>query len=86
MGIIQAIYFQHTPAHKKPARAEAGGASNRGLRGSAKDRSGRYAIADDARYFFRHKVLPKLEMARQRGDVVRFLNGQWFINGEQVKV
>ena len=84
MGMIQAMYFQNTPAHKLPKRAVAAGSDNRGIKGSAKDRSGRYALANEAQHYFKRKVLPKLEAARKRGDMVRFSNNTWTINGEPV--
>lgn len=83
--MIQSIYFQNMPAHKKPARADSGGASNKGLRGSQRDRSGVYAVAKEAHHYFKRKVLPKIEAARKRGDIVRMVNGTWTINGQEVK-
>jgi len=84
--MIQSIYFSRMPDHLKPARAPGGGASNRGLRLSERDTTGVYAKAREAEQFFKRRVLPRIEAARRRGDMVRFLNGVWSINGQPLKV
>jgi len=83
--MIQSLYFNAMPDHLKPKR-EAGASSNRALKGSDRDNSGRYAVAKDAEHYFKRKVLPKIEAARARGDVVRFINGRWYINNQPLKV
>ena len=81
MAAIQSIYFQNMPAHKRPAKIKSEAERNEGIKGSRRDRSGRYALADKAQHFFKRKVLPLIEAARKRGDVVRMHNGVWTING-----
>lgn len=83
--MIQGIYFNAMPDHLKPKRAKCPATSNRALKGSDRDTSGRYAVAEEAHHYFKRKVLPKIEAARKRGDVVRFLNGRWTINGQVIE-
>jgi len=46
--------------------------------------SGRYAEAKQAEARFKVKVLPRIEQARRRGDIVSFNGKQWLINGEPI--
>ncbi|BAN92315.1 hypothetical protein X534_gp04 [Ralstonia phage RSB3] len=83
--MISGLYFNAMPEHKKPRRAQSEASRNRGIKGSMRDTSGVYAKAEEAAHYFKRKVLPKIEAARKRGEVVRFVNGRWFINGKQLE-
>jgi hypothetical protein len=84
--MIQAIYFQHMPAHLRPKRAKCEAQANRACRGSERDTSGVYAKANEPEHYFKRKVLPVIEAARKRGDIVRFVGNSWLINGHPLEV
>lgn len=84
--MIQSIYFANMPDHLRPARNPCPATSNRAVRLGMRDASGSYAKSDDTDHFFKHKVLPLIEAARRRGDIVRFLDGWWIVNGKRLGV
>lgn len=84
--MIQGIYHTHTPEHLKPKRNPCPASSNRAVRGSERDGSGVYAKAHEPEHYFKRKVLPLIEAARKRGDMVRFFAGRWTINGHPLEV
>lgn len=84
--MIQSIYFQHTPEHLKPKRPACPASSNRAVRNSERDASGAYAKAREGTHYFKRRVLPRIEAARKRGDLVCVVAGSWFVNGLPLEV
>ena len=74
--------------NRKPARSALDEAphKNRAVLGSARLRTNVYAEASGGTHFFRTKVLPLIERHRLSGDIVRFVNGVWHVNGSQMEV
>ena len=73
--MISGLYFHNTPAHMRPARAKCEATRNRAISAGMRSHSGRYAEAKQAEARFKVKVLPRIEQARKRGDIVSF-NGK----------
>lgn len=84
--MIQSIYFTNTPEHARPVSESCPAMSNKALRGSMRNTTGVYAVAGEPEHFFKRKVLPLIEAARKRGDMVRFVGSIWTINGQPLEV
>lgn len=61
-------------------------AHNRGLRTCDKLRTGVYAETSKGSHWFRTKMLPLIERHRKAGDIVRFIQGAWHVNGARLEV
>jgi len=57
---------------------------NQAIRTGDRDLSGRYTTSERKAGWFTRHILPTIEAARKRGDVVRVVNGWWQINGNPI--